>query len=653
MRIDRAGVIGFGLMAVGAAATGQVPAATVQQDFVAATALADNGDHAGALAAWEKLEPRTKPGSRNRGVVLVSKSTALFKLQRPDEAVVAARDGLALLPASDPTLAEFRWRAYFSLGNVAEQSVDYASASAAYAAAEKAIDDPSMRLGAMLAYIETATFVDPQGAEAALVRLDAMVAKLKVDSAIAAMVARRHALVLLNRGEFKPAQTYAMAAVKALGGLTSKTDSQDVSARSDVAIASLLAGNVDEAREYMAMTGAGRLTKGTFDPAAQMYAPDCGGEAGLKPADMAVVEFSIDDDGHVMRAVPVYAAGGGAVAIEFARAAREWSWTPEQVKELPKFFRYNARIEMRCSMNFERPSIAKTLQEDLSEWLGSKGIALAGDSRGSDAFAVGAERAALADADRKFGPTALATLPAVYRLASNVVVGKDEANGLYRRALAIADANTVPATARLLLVLRVQSSAAVGSRRGAEWQALETLLTDPGFAADPQARSAIRLLMTDGEGRRKSARSRVLLQQVVDDAALKPNDPMRVGALIRLASIEREAGNLAEARAAFDKSGLAANQCAILDTPPHFVSAGGTFPQEAMAWGFEGWTRTQFDVDANGKVVNQRAVLSYPPFVFTKAGVETMAGARYSKTFRPDGGVGCGGLGQNVKFLMH
>jgi outer membrane biosynthesis protein TonB len=144
----------------------------------------------------------------------------------------------------------------------------------------------------------------------------------------------------------------------------------------------------------------------------------------------------------------------------------------------------------------------------------------------------------------------------------------------------------------------------------------------------------------------------VLLQQVADDKALAANDPLRVGALIRLASLQQQAGDTATARATFDRSGLAANQCAILDAPPRFLSAGGTFPNEAMAWGFEGWTKTQFDVGADGKVIHQRAVLSYPPFVFTKAGTETMAGARYSKTFRPDGGLGCGGLSQQVRFKL-
>lgn len=125
---------------------------------------------------------------------------------------------------------------------------------------------------------------------------------------------------------------------------------------------------------------------------------------------------------------------------------------------------------------------------------------------------------------------------------------------------------------------------------------------------------------------------------------------MRVVALVRLASLDQQAGNAAAARTAFEESGLAANQCGLIDSPPRLLSAGGTFPQEAMTWGFEGWTRTQFDVSANGKVVNMRAILSYPPFVFTKAGVETIAGARYAKTYRPDGSLGCGASIQGIKF---
>lgn len=629
----------------------QAPATTVQQDFDAAAALDAKGDKPAAFAAWEKLEARTKPGSRSRGVVLIRKSAALFKLDRSDDAVTAARAGLALLPATDSTLAEDRWRAYYNLGTIAQNALDYAGASDAYASAETAAPDPSFKAASLLALAETKTFTDPAAADAALARVDALVKSVSTDAKLKALIARRHAILLLNRGAFEPARVYAVEAVKQMGGLTSKTDISDVSARSDAAIASLLAGKPDDARRYMAMTGAGRLTKGEFDPAVQMDVPPCGGEADLRPADMAVVEFTVGDDGSVSAVSPIYAAGGGAVALEFARAVRDWSWTPEQVKAFPAFFRYNVRIEMRCSTAFERPSITGFLDGDMRAWLESKGLSLPTEERGADAVDVVRQRAALAAAEARSGPNALAALPPLYQLAGNAVVGREESNVLARRALAIAVAQDAPATARLPLDIIVRVTDSADSwRNGVYARAVTPLLSMPVYANDPKARAAILLMIA--ERTRSRTQRTTMLQSVADDKQLVSNDPLRVGALIRLASLQQEAGDTAAARATFDRSGLAANQCAILDAPPHFLSAGGTFPSEAMAWGFEGWTKPQFDVGAEGRVLNQRAVLSYPPFVFTRAGVQTVAGARWSKTFRPDGGVGCGGLSQNVRFRM-
>ncbi|MEG3166017.1 hypothetical protein U1701_15575 [Sphingomonas sp. PB2P19] len=650
MRIRSIGALGTACLALSAAAA-QVP--TLQQDFEAAAALDAKGDKAAALAAWEKLEARTKPGSRSRGIALVRKSRALFALQRSDDAVQAARAGLALLPASDPSLAEDRWRAYFNLGGVAQDAIDYASADEAYAAAEKASPDSAHRMAAMAAFVETAVFVDPAAATAMLARADALAAAEPFDKVSKAVIARRHALLLLNRGDFAGARTHAAEAVKLLGGLTSQTDIRDVSARSDAAIAALLAGKSDEARRYMAMTGAGRLTKGTFDPAVQMTPPDCGGEAGLKPQDMAVVEFSIANDGTVFGVAPIYAAGGGKVAMEFARAARGWSWTPEQVKELPPFFRANVRVEMRCSTSFERPSLTTLLQSETRAWLATKGLIAPDDQHGGDAAAVGRQRAALAAAEAKAGATALAVLPALYALAANSVVGREESHALWSRARGVAQANAAPPLVRLTFEMPERLTATSDNWRGNVYRRVLTpLLADPVYAADPSARAAIRLLLADNERRTNSERSRTLLREVADDSALPGNDPMRVGALIRLASAEEANGNKQAARASFEKSGLAANQCAILDNPPRLVSAGGTFPEEAHMWGFEGWTQTQFDVAADGKVLNERAVLSYPPFIFTRAGVQTMSDSRFSKTFRPDGGVGCGGLTRRVAFRL-
>ena len=73
---------------------------------------------------------------------------------------------------------------------------------------------------------------------------------------------------------------------------------------------------------------------------------------------------------------------------------------------------------------------------------------------------------------------------------------------------------------------------------------------------------------------------------------------------------------------------------------------------QAMRWGFEGWTQVQFDIGADGNVINQRALLSYPPFIFSEAGTKFFTQAKYAKTYRPDGGLGCGATTTRIRFLL-
>ncbi|RZT55155.1 hypothetical protein EV283_1951 [Sphingomonas sp. BK036] len=636
------------------------PATTVQQDFDAAAALDATNDRAASLAAWTKLEARTKPGSRSRGIVLVRQAPIFFSLNRADEAVAAARAGLALLPEGDPTLAEDRTRAYLIIGRIATDTLDYAGAVAALEKAEAGAVSSGDKLGAMLALVSVQIFIDPVAAAATLGRSDALAATLKLEKSVTAQFGRQRTVLRLNTGDLAGARASALRTIQLLGGLeTLKIDTTDVAARSDAAIAFLLSGNADEARRYMALTGAGRMVKGSFDPAAEMRSPDCGGEAGLKPQDVAVVDFTIASDGTIAQATPVYAAGGGRVAIEFARAVKGWSWPIDSVAAIPTFFRYHARVEMRCSTAFERPSVSDGLDGVLEQWLMSKGVAIPPEATGSQAAAVTAQRAALAAAMAR-SPNSLETLAAIQRLNSNPVVPREERAALYSRGLAIAIANGVPASARLALDLPGRLSAVTDLwKPGVYENALTPMVSEPAYVNDPQARAAIRLMIVDGAVARarkseKNDAAIVTLRQVADDKALQPNDPLRVGALIRLASIEERSGQIDAARATFASSGLTANQCAIMDAPPKMVSMPGAeaFPMEAQRWGFEGWTQVQYDIGADGNVVNQRALLSYPPFIFSEAGTKFFDKAKYAKTYRPDGGLGCGATTTRVRFLL-
>jgi hypothetical protein len=356
----------------------------------------------------------------------------------------------------------------------------------------------------------------------------------------------------------------------------------------------------------------------------------------------------------VLRSAPIYAAGGGQVALEFARVARQWSWPVETVAAMPPFFRHNARVEMRCSTAFARPSIGDGLDAELETWLAAKGAAVAPAPDSATAGAVPGQRAALAAA-----APGLPTLAAVYRLASNPVLPRQERAALYARAESLA--TNAPPVARLAVALPARTMTIEDQwKPGLYEKILRGLLAEPGFAQDAQARAAIRLMIADADdsskrlARGRSAPALAILRQVADDPGLKPADPLRVGALVRIASIEERAGSPAAAREAFAATGLTANQCATMDAPPKMIStvSSSSFPQEAARWGFEGWTQVQFDVAADGQSLNERALLSYPPFVFTKAGTDLFGQAKFAKTFRPDGGLGCGGTTSRVRFRM-
>jgi len=630
------------------------PAPTIQQAFDAATALQDSGKFADALAEWEKLEPRVANKPRSLALVRLRKGLTLYRLDRRDDAVASVRAALAVLPANEPTMRNDRIQGYNLLGKVAETSLDYATASDNYRQAEALAATPVEHLGTLRGLIETETFVDSDAAVADLARVQQWLVDPSVDNVARAALKRVESQLLLNRGDFAGARTAAGEGVKLLGGLTSRTDLNDVAVRSNYAIAAMMLGDRDDARKYMAYTGAGRVSTGSFDPAVQMTPPDCGGDSDLRPDDIAVVEFSIGDDGTIVYASPVYASRGGEVALQFARAVRGWSWKPEQVKALPAFFRYRARVELRCSTEFPKPSLLDYLDKSLAKWLEARGVDIPLKRDGADAALLAAERKELADLEKIKGADSLALVPILHLLSRNTVLQIEEGARLAQREATILAANKAPAMARLSADLKgwqSKNSDSWGGRR--YFRMLEAAAASGPYAEDPEARAVLRLMMSDASRGFDKERSLALLDQVANDAAVPVENGFKVGALIRKASILTQRGDLAAAKAVYAQTGTTADQCSLIDSSPRLVGVGGTFPDEAKMWGFEGWVSVQFDVGADGRTINQRAVVSYPPFIFTKAGDDTLKTARYEKAFRPDGGIGCGGVTQRVRFTMH
>jgi hypothetical protein len=587
-------------------------------------------------------------------VIRARKGRALFALGRWDEAAASLRLGLADLPAGDPSLNDDRYLALVELGELAQVELDYGQALESFRAAAPLMKDVADRSRAIKGLILAGMFYDAPAAlaaaDSALAEIDA--AKL-ADKRMEALFRNLRGRVLLNRGRADEAKKELFRAVTLLGGLTTKVDAADIAARSDLAIAALRAGDDETAREYLAWTGAGQF-RDAFPSGAEMNPPPCGEE--LAPDDVAVVEFSIRDDGSVGVAQPIYSSRQGPSALAFARAVKGWSWKPDEVGKIAPLVRAMTRVELRCTTSAERPSVFALLGNDVDDWLASRGFPTEPSEGRSDAGRLKPLQEELARREAASGKDSLALLPVLANLIRNAIVPNADKQAYLSRGLEIARREKAPAPVIAWFSIPSYSHFWERSTQTRYVAALRALAASPEVAGDPRASAAVRLELAESlYYSKRNADALAELRAVAATPGLGAHDPLRTAALIRTASLELGAGDAAGARQAFAASGLSADQCSLVDTPPRRKSGSisdSDFPAEALRWGFEGWVRTEWDVSAAGESVNVRATVSYPPFVFSQSAIRGFDRLRYEPTFRPNGGLACGGMSNRIRFMM-
>lgn len=637
-------------MALAAAAPVATKPTTLQAQFDAAADAYAERRCAEAVTAYLALErhPAILRNPLARAAAGVRKGVCLIRTGHVAEGEAAIRANLPTVEAKGADFAGDVRDARTALAGAAQLRFDY---DVAIAETEKAL---ALATGAdritPLQMLAGLTMFDGDGralryAEEARTLVAGAKAFAKTD---VAAVQTTSARVLLNAGRAKEGYALLKDSLAKQGGLTTRIRLGDVSTRSDLAIAALLTGDKDGARQYLAFTGAGRISDAPFARAQAMDPPACDPTIGLKPSDVAVVEFSLGEDGQVLSALPVYVTGGRQAAIAFARAVAGWSWSAEQAKQVPPFYRALTRVELRCSTGADVPDSWGLLADAASAWLFADD-APAWDGL-SDAAAVSRQRAALAAAR----PGTRAELAALFALTRNVSLPTPERQTLVDRAAALAPGVDAPAPLRTWLgVTRLQSDEVRGDR----WrESLRALLADPAIGGDPLSASVLRLALAGRNARRKgSPEDLALLDRVIAEPGLPEHHPLKVHALLRKANLLAEGGDLAGADAAFRKTGLDAEQCAMLGVTPALKHSGANssdFPMEAMRWGFEGWVQTEFDIAADGRTVQQRAIIAYPPFVFDEAAIGIARQSRWTSSYRPGGSVACAASHMPIRFML-
>mgnify|MGYP005986758429 CR=1 FL=1 len=644
------------LLALAIAGQAAAPAAAAapkgaQALFDAGSAAASNGRCAEAVRYFDQLDASgaTKRNALLGATVGVRKGGCLLDGPRAAEGKAAIARGLPVLREKGEAFAGDVYDAQMALGRQAQRDFDYDAAARAYADAAAQVQDAA-RIPALLRLAQ-ATLFDHDGR--ALAATDEAL-RLAVASDLGkknlAAVQTIRARVLLNEGRAKDAYALLKDSLAKQGGLTNRVGAADITTRSDLAIAALKTGDRDNARRYLAYTGAGRVDNTPFTTSATMASPTCG-DGGLVPEDEAIVEFTLEEDGHVSGVSPIYTNGGREKAIAFARAVTDWSWRAEDAKKIPLLFRYTTRVELRCVKGDRAPKLIEPLGEATAAWLAEKGAGTPGWADRSAAAALPLQRAALATATaaRDRAKTAQAALA----LADSPVVDDKEKPALYATAMSELDALGAPGGVRAFVAIEAGEERDDAER---ERRRLRALLARPEYANDPLTAATLRLLIAQPRWRKGPPEdAAVLLRQVSGSEGLPARHPLRIAALLAEANVLAGKGDLSGARAVFDRTGLTAEQCAMIGLTPAMRRTGAgssDFPMEAMRLGFEGWVRTSFDIAADGRTIAPRVVIAYPPFVFDEAANGIARDARYTSTFRPEGALACSGEQQSVRFLL-
>lgn len=628
---------------------------TLQQDFDEASAAASAGNCQSAIPKFEALERsnKVKPGSLPAAAIAVRKGICTIRLEPVDADEPAIQAGLSILDKAGSSFDIDIADGWTALGDAAFWRYDYAGAANAYKNA-LARQKGESRLPALAKLAKAAAFDgNTESLAAADEAIKIISAAPKPSKDALAAYHTLHARALLNQGNAEEAYKELKMALSLSGGLTNRTTLNEVSLRGDLAMAAMLVNKKDDARLYLAYTGAGRIEKSSFNRAVSMNPPLCGDETGLRPEDVAVVEFSIADNGTVSSAQTVYSRGGPTVAAAFGRAVSEWYWKPEDIASIPAFYRVLTRVELRCSNILDSgPGVMGPLRERFLSWatplLPLTATAHVGDTRLREILHQYVDGSTRSQDDA-------VRVAALGWLAYADPVSAQKRVAMADDALTLASKISVPQeVVTWLRIIWLKASAEEKRYANSEdLKAALALADDPAIANDALAADTLRLLAARGRMTTKLKEAPTLLAKVAQDDRLPPHHPLRQLAWLDLAGKAAADGNRAAAQDDFNHTGLTDEQCALLGEAPALKRSNvgsNDYPTDALMMGFEGWVQTEYDIRTDGKTTSVRPIIAYPPLIFVDAATGMAKGLQYDVSFRPGSSLACSASHQTFNF---
>jgi len=363
----------------------------------------------------------------------------------------------------------------------------------------------------------------------------------------------------------------------------------------------------------------------------------------------------------VSGAQTVYTRGGPEVAAAFAKSVREWYWDPEQLAKIPPFYLISTRVELRCTRaGADIPGITLPLVERFYGWAAGQ-IAVPA-SPGPDIAAATTLRQNLASPNTKANPARFVATAGVLSQADE----RRDADTASLLSEALQTARKASLPTEVIDALQVfQALSAnpwtkdkVSPKRDLPIfaQSLFELAASPGLSQDAIAADTLRLSGANlAHWLKEPSQAAEQLALVAGDSRLSEHHPLRQAANLRLADMAAGAGQLAEARTYFERTGLSAEQCSLLGIKPALTrsnASSGDYPSEALMYGFEGWTKVEYDVKSNGSTAGGRTLMAYPPFVFSDGAAAMTKDFVFDKSYRPGDSVACTADRQGISFRI-
>lgn len=658
------------LIALSLALAAPSAAGPLQDAYNAAQAALDEGRYQEAADGFARLlatlPKADAPGNRTAGIMRSRLGAAYLALHQPDLAIPVLERALATLPAATEADRSERVDAQLAYAHALETGLERARAKAAYrdalasaiaAGMEGHVADARIGLGRLSVFDDPATARDQLDAAIPLVEKLLTANRDKVGD-----IYGLRGRVELNHGDLAAAKMWFERGLKSAGGLGLKVSVYDTRIRSDLGIVTYLQNNREVARKYFAYTGAGHL-EGGLTNGADTPLPACGLATGIEPTDIVIIEFSIGADGRVIAPNTVYSSRPGLIEDAFERAVARWSWRPERLAKLPAFWRNAVRLQLACSDTGKRPALSAPFYREIGKWAAAQDIPAAPRAV-SDALQITllreeiSRRLALKDSRQ--------TLPIDIALANNALASLPERVAAYQRIIATLAREPNLSDARNVIEMEAETAVADAAAKNfgertktltnTVYPALLTRIEQRGQAVSRGAAfvGTNLAIFLEAAGRQAEAERRFQVVADMPETVLPAADPIRQVALLRLASIAAAQKDMTVARQRLDATGLSPEQCALADVRP--AKTGGRvtsadFPPEAAAWGFDGFASVAYDIDTDGKPVNARATIAYPPFVFADGAAKAVRHFRFMPIFRNGTSTGCNGMNQNLNFI--